>query len=180
MKTFKFTKAKWSQDIEGTWVSFLVTEKQDILELLSDIKDKVYSCTVKEVRKERSLDANAYYWILNGKLSAKLQMPPIVIYREHIKDIGDNYVVLPLKDEAVDKFRQEWGRDKLGWIVDLLGKSKHEGYTNVIAYYGSSTYNSSQMSRLISLMVDDCKDNGIDTMTPGEIEKLNDMWKGGK
>lgn len=180
MKTFKFTKARWSQDQEGTWVSFLVTDKRDVLELLSEIKDKIYSCMVKEDRGKRSLDSNAYYWVLMGKLSEKLQIPPTQIYRQHIQDIGGNFDVIPLKDEAVDRFVSVWTNNGIGWVVGILGKSKHDGYTNVVAYYGSSTYDSAQMSRLINNMVEDCAENGIDTMTPSEIEKLNAMWKGGK
>jgi hypothetical protein len=61
--------------------------------------------------------------------------------------------------------------------VDILGPSKLPGYTNVMAYYGSSTYDKAQMSRLISLMVDDCKENGGDVMSDDEIARINSMWK---
>ena len=176
MKSFKFKIAKWSQDMEGTWVSFLV-DKKDALELTSELKDKQYVCEVKEDRPKRSLDSNAYYWSLLGKLSAKLQIPPVDIYRQHIKDVGDNHEVLPLKDIAVEKFKANWEGNGIGWIVDILGPSKHEGYTNVIAYYGSRTYRSDQMSRLINLLVEDCKENGVETMSDEEIARINSMWK---
>ena len=176
MITFNFEKAKWHQDSEGTWISFKV-DRNKALEILSELKDKVYTCTIKLFRKDRSLDSNSYYWVLCGKLSAKLRIPPEQIYRQHIKDIGDNYEILPLKDVAVEKFRMVWSEKGIGWLTDIIGPSKHEGYTNVMAYYGSSTYDSSQMSRLISLMVDDCNDNDIEVMTPAEIERLNSMWK---
>lgn len=176
MKSFKFNKAKWIQDMEGTWVSFLV-DKKDALELTSELKDKQYVCEVKEYREKRSLDANAFYWTLAGKLSAKLRIPPEDIYRQHIKDIGDNYDILPLKDTAVDRFIRVWRDNGIGWIVDILGPSKHDGYINVMAYYGSRTYDKVQMSRLIDLMVEDCKENGVEVMSDDEIARINSMWK---
>ena len=176
MITFNFEKAKWHQDSEGTWISFKV-DRNKALEILSELKDKVYTCTIKLFRKDRSLDSNSYYWVLCGKLSAKLRIPPEQIYRQHIKDIGDNYEILPIKDVAVEKFKAVWNDKGIGWPVDIIGPSKHEGYTNVMAYYGSSTYSSSQMARLIDYMIQDCKDNEIETMTPAEVERLNSMWK---
>ena len=131
--------------------------------------------TIKPYKEKRSLNANAYYWKLCGKLSHELNIPPIEIYREHIKGIGGNYEVLPLKDEAVDKFREVWELNGMGYVTQVIGKAKLEGYTNIMAYYGSSTYNSKQMSQLIDLMVTDCKEQGIETLTPKELEKLKGL-----
>jgi hypothetical protein len=50
--------------------------------------------------------------------------------------------------------------------------SKINGCTNVILYYGSSTYNTAQMSLLIDHLVQDAKALGIETMTPQELEAL--------
>ena len=58
--------------------------------------------------------------------------------------------------------------------------SKIEGCTNVILYYGSSTYNTEQMSRLINLVVEDCKAQGVETMTPDEINRMLSLWGGAK
>ena len=61
-------------------------------------------------------------------------------------------------------------------MCDILGESKLDGYTNVITYYGSSTYDSLQMSRLINLIQEDCKQYGIEVMTPAELALLMDGW----
>ena len=45
-----------------------------------------------------------------------------------------------------------------------------------ILYYGSSCYYTKQMSRLIDLVVEDCKEQGIDTATPEEIALLKEEW----
>ena len=89
---------------------------------------------------------------------------------------------MPIRNEAVDKFISNWGRNndgkqRLGWICDILGDSKIEGYTNVCAYYGSSTYDSKQMSDLIDNIIFECEEQGIPTKTPEEIEKMKSLWE---
>lgn len=137
-------------------------------------QDKTKKYEVKEVKKKRSLDSNAYAWVLLGKLQEKLHMPKEDIYRKIIKEIG-SYEVIPVKNEAVERFRQAWSKNGLGWITETT-KSKLEGFTNVIAYYGSSSYNTSEMSRLIELIVQECKQQEIETMTPNELNSLLESW----
>ncbi|MGB4293600.1 MAG: hypothetical protein WBJ37_12055 [Bacteroidales bacterium] len=139
---------------------------------------KDYTVKIEPYKEKRSNDANAYYWTLAGKLSAKLGISNVEIYRQHIKDIGDNYEILPIRNDAVDKFTQAWQKNGIGWLTSIIGKSKLKGYTNIMAYYGSSTYDSKQMARLIDLMVEDCKLQGIETLTPAEIERMKGAWGG--
>lgn len=47
------------------------------------------------------------------------------------------------------------------------------------AYYGSSQYNAKQMTRLIRSVVEECKAQNIETMTPGELAGLMDRHGGG-
>lgn len=44
-------------------------------------------------------------------------------------------------------------------------------------YYGSSVYDKAQMARLIDIVVDECKEQGIETMTPEELARLTEEWK---
>ena len=67
-------------------------------------------------------------------------------------------------------------RQGLGWQVETL-ESKLKGCTNVVLYYGSSSYDTKQMSMLIDNIVQDCKALGIETMTPRELQALKDGWK---
>ena len=45
------------------------------------------------------------------------------------------------------------------------------------AYYGSSSFNTKQMSRLINNLVQDCQACGIETKTSAEIESLLRSWE---
>lgn len=134
-----------------------------------DYKEKDLNIKLSRYRKNRSKDSNAYFWGLCGQLSAKLKIAPRDIYRILVKEIGGNYEITPIKTEAVDAWVQIWENRGLGWVCEILGKSKIDGYTNVINYFGSSEYDTAQMSRLIELIVQECKNNGIETATPEEL-----------
>lgn len=148
------------------------TIEQVIQYLFKQDKSKKYE--VKEVKKRRSLDSNAYAWVLLGKLQEKLHIPKEDIYKSLIKEIG-SYEVIPVKNEAVERFRQAWSKNGLGWITETTS-SKLEGFTNIIAYYGSSSYNTAEMSRLIELIIQECKQQDIEIMTQNELKSLLESW----
>lgn len=137
--------------------------------------DKEYTITVKERKRKRSLNSNSYAWVLLGKLAEKLRIPKTDIYRNYVKEIGGNTKdIVCVQDKALDKLRSTWESNGLGWVTDTL-PSKIDGCTNVILYYGSSTYDVEQMNRLIQLIVQDCKEFGIETMSPEELDRLLDL-----
>ena len=113
-------------------------------------------------------------WVLVSKIQEKLNIPKEDVYRDAIKNIGV-YEVIPVKDEAVERFIEAWKHNGLGWVCETT-KSKLEGFTNVIAYYGSSTYNTKEMSRLVDLIVQECKQLNIETMTPEQLSVLKEEW----
>lgn len=167
-----FDRAQWMLMGGESWL-MLRTEARNAQKFCDDMKPgRVYDAELKEHREKRSLDANAYAWVLLGKLAAKLNIPKEEVYRQIIRDVGDNYEILPIRDEAVDKWISAWEEKGIGWCCDVLGKSKLGGYTNVIAYYGSSTYDSKQMSNFISLIVQECEEQDIETATPRELSLL--------
>ena len=138
-------------------------------------KDKEYTLTVKEHKKKRSLNANALYWKLADKLAEHLNKPKSEIYREHIKEIGGVSDIMCSIDQAVDKFCEVWKSQGLGWQTDVV-ESKLEGCKNIIVYYGSSTFDKTQMSRLINLAMQDCEQFGIPTYSQEEIDRLVKEW----
>lgn len=148
------------------------TQRQVINWLLEQDNTKKYE--VKEYKEKRSLDANAYAWVLLEKLQDRLHIPKEDIYRDLIRNIG-SYEVVPIKNEALSKFKQAWSKNGLGWITDTT-KSKLEGYTNVIAYYGSSIYNTKEMSRFIELIIQECEQLHIETRSKEEIDSLLESW----
>lgn len=137
------------------------------------------SIKAEKKRKKRSLDANDYLWVLCTKIAEKLQDGKTMVtkeevYRKHIEAVG-KYEPLAIAEEAVERFSQVWQRNGTGWLVKVVD-SKLNGCKKVFAYYGSSVYNTKEMSRLIDSVIEDCRALNIETMPPTELDMLLNEW----
>lgn len=182
MTELQFSKAKWMHDSEGLWLTLKVEAPfhQPVKRFCGEIKERLYAAVLKEYHPKRSLDANAYAWVLIGKLALTLRITPNEVYREAIRSIGDNYVTLPIRNDAVERWKAIWESKGIGWISEELGPSKLDGYTNMVNFYGSSVYDTRQMSALIDCIITECKAQGIETAKPDEIERLKQEWGRGQ
>ena len=153
-----------------------VNEVNDFKSLVDDMHEREkLSIEIKPFRQRRSLDANAYAWVLMDRIAEKLSHSKVDIYREYVKHIGGNSEVVCVKNAAVERLCEAWRNNGIGWQTDTM-PSKLDGCTNVILYYGSSTYDAAQMTRLLDLIVQDCHQLGISTETPDEIARLKSLW----
>lgn len=159
---------------EGTWLSLKINEPAVARRFILERRDCLYDCEIREHREKRSLDANAMYWELCGKLARAINEPPEEVYKRHIKDIG-NYEVLCVQDKAVGDFTRRWCSNHLGRFVETR-ESKIMGCITCLAYYGSSDFDKAQMSALIDNCIQDCKAVGIEIMTPDKIALLKEEW----
>jgi len=157
-------------------VSFEVEkDHQSLFQMYEELKTaERLTIKVGKFSKKRSLDANAYCWVLIGKLAEKLNVPRTEIYRSAVKEIGASDTVC-VQDKAVGSLCDAWSRNGIGWVTDTF-PSKIAGCTNVILYYGSSTYDVPTMCRLIDIIVQDCKAVGIETRSEEEINSLLGAW----
>ena len=165
--------------LEGGWL-MVKPEREDLGKAMAVVrkhKDKLYDLEVKEHRKKRSLDANAYAWVLINKIADALRITPKEIYRQAIQNVGGNYEILPVKAEAAEHFKQVWEAQGLGWPCVDMGKSKIDGYRNLRAYYGSSTYSTTQMAQLIDILIQDCRALDIEVKSDEEIASIMGAWK---
>lgn len=152
-------------------------DKSTLQNMYDELKDaERLTIKIGKYSKRRSLDANAYCWVMISRLAEKLNIPKTEIYRSAIKDIGGNSDIVCVQDKAVQSLCDGWERNGLGWQTDTL-PSKIEGCTNVVLYYGSSTYDTAQMSRLINSIVEECRLQGIETKPQEEIESLMKSWR---
>lgn len=168
-------------------ITFKTDEKiKAIAELASYIDSleagKVYTVTVEPQKKRRSLDANSFAWLMLDKIAACIHESKTEIYRSYIKEIGGNSDTVQMQAETpeelkkrVERLRDFWALRGLGWQSDIIESDKPTE-CSVVLYYGSSAYNSEQMSRLIEMIVQDCETFGIETKDPAELEMLVKEW----
>lgn len=173
----KAEKIGWSIDQEGTWLHLLISDGQ-AARTYAEGTDKPQRVKITNWREKRSLSANAYAWALLGKLSAALHLPPEEIYRQLIPDVGGNYTAVTVDLTGLNKLRETWGNNGKGWLVDVIGAGVKPGTVDVALYYGSSVYDTAQMARLIDLIVDECRENGIEYLPPDQLAAMLEAWDG--
>ena len=161
-------------------VEYIITSKDlpkaEIDELTQlTANGKELSVEIKPYRARRSLDANAYCWVLCQKLSEKLNCTKEDVYKEAIRKAGQ-FDFIAVTDKATEQFIKAWQSKGLGWYAEAL-ESKIDGCKKVMVYYGSSVYDSKEMSHLIDYIVSECKEQGIETLPPWEVERLKKEWK---
>jgi len=153
---------------------YILTSQDRPTPELNDLADKELSVEIKPYRARRSLDANSYCWVLCQKLSEKLNCTKEDIYKEAIRKAGQ-FDFIAVTESAADQFLKAWQSKGLGWYAEAL-ESKIEGCKKIMVYYGSSVYDSKEMAHLIDYIVSECKELGIETMTPAEISRMMNEW----
>lgn len=151
-------------------------------EELNNIKPDIeYTVEVKKKSRKRSINANSYMWVVCQQIAERLTVGGTYhskedIYRNAIKDCG-HFTPVPVRNDIVDTWRNRWGANGIGWVSEVLGPCKHtQGYTIVAMYHGSSTYDTTEMSRLIDCLLDECQQLGISTKSSEEIDSLIKEW----
>lgn len=125
--------------------------------------DRTYE--VREVRRRRSLTANAYYWAMLNQLARRLRMPDTEVHLNMLREYGSCEVLsVGLHVPLGDYFPYH---DVLG--VDWEGGEERR---IVKVYKGSSHMDSAEFSHLVNGMREECEAQGIDVMTPEEIARL--------
>ena len=179
MITIKVTDPKVIQLYRsGARISFAIPADQlTAAKLLADeLREGEISLNAMKWRNRRSLDANAYMWTLVDKIAQNTRQRPVDVYRHAIKEIPGNSTLVCVQDKAKDVLQKQWQAKGLGWQTEEL-KSKIEGCTNIVLYYGSSVYDTQQMSLLIDSIVEEAKALGIETLTPYELEGMKAQWQ---
>lgn len=153
-----------------------VATREDVRELCDTLKDVEVEIKIKKHTQKRSLDANAYCWQLLDKLALKLGGTKEELYKQYIKRVGV-FKDFSLTEDEARTFRTAWGMlGTAGWPTEQVDFAPDGERVVIRAYYGSSTYNTRRMSRLIDEIVQDCKEQGIETLTERELSLLKERW----
>jgi hypothetical protein len=147
-----------------------------IEEAMRELKDKPLSIEVKQWRERRSLDANAYAWVLIDRIAEVMRQGRTEVYRRYIKDVPGASQTVCVPTKAVAQLLHGWEHNGLGWTTETM-TSKLPDCTNVILFYGSSTFDTRQMSVMIDLIVQDAKALGIETLTPSELDRIKEDYE---
>ena len=145
----------------------ITIDKTDISEIINSEKPLVVK--IEPVKKRRSLDSNAYCWVLIGQIADILRASKEEVYFNMLKNYGQSTVVSVLSEINVTgffKYYEEFGR----------GEVKGKDFTHYKVYKGSSEFDTREMAVLIDGVISEAQELGIDTRTPEEIDKMKALW----
>lgn len=178
MRQLQFDKCRWQMDDSGSWLC-LRTDRNAAVKVCAEAEEgKTYEATIKPYKERRSLDANRYFWKILDEIADVLARDKNELYLSYVKRVGP-FKDFTLTENEAKTFRKAWSMLGTGWPTEQVDYDASGECVIIRAYYGSSQYNTKQMSRLIDLVVEDAKDLGIETMTPAELERLKEDWRGG-
>lgn len=148
------------------------------LSIVEELKNEnKLNIELKKYRKPRSLDANKYFWKLLQEVCDYKDIDTIEDYKRRVKELGI-FKQFKIMIQDVKTFEKIWTDRGIAWFCEIVDTT-YIGDTEfkiINAYYGSSSYNSKQMSRLIDNLVQDCKAVGIETKPQAEIDSLLKQW----
>lgn len=153
----------------------MIGNPQKLIEWLKeqDIK-KLFE--IKAYHQKRSLDANAYCWVLCTKIADVLLISKDDAYRQELEKYAPQILVPLDAEKNPDGYFRYYTYDCTTTLVDLeTNASSKVNYYRVIK--GSSEFDSEEMSRFIDCIIQDAQELEIETIPPAEIQRLKEMWK---
>lgn len=148
-------------------------------EVVEQLKSENKLCIeLKKWRQKRSLDANSYCWVLCDKIAKELCKDGTIVtkedvYKDAILQIG-SFEPFIVQEKTYMNFKRIWEKQGLGFLVQEV--SKKDKCIKVNCYYGSSTYNTKEMSLLIEDLIELAKTLNVETKSQSEIDSLLKEW----
>ena len=155
-------------------ISFML---EDMPDDMAGISGKQLTITAKPYRKKRSLNANAYCWVLCTKIADKEKSDKDSIYElmlqrygHVLEDQDNNAVIISLLSDIDVRVS--------GLHCKKIGEGHVQGklFNHYVVIKGSSEYDTSEMATFVDGIVSEAKDLGIETLTPDELERIKAAW----
>lgn len=140
---------------------------------------KALRLKVVQWREKRSLDANAYYWVLLSRLADVLKIPKPRAHNIMLRKYGQvetfdgagGYIRIPDTEKA-EETALEASTFHIRPTSQVITGTDGIHYRTYIMLKGSSEYDTREMSELIDGLVSECRELEIETLAPEEIERM--------
>jgi hypothetical protein len=158
-------------------ITFSINEKNILPEY-----EKIKNCEklrieVKKYREKRSLDANAYAWVVMSKMAETLRTSKEEVYELMLQRYGTNAVddegnlITISVPSKVDIHNADIHCAFMG--KGYVGEKEFNHYRLI---KGSSMYDTLEMSKFIDGIVSEAKELDIETATPEELRIMKERW----
>ena len=146
-------------------------EEGNVTEVLN-LNGKKLRITAKQYREKRSLNSNAYAWHLMQEIAEKIGSTKDEVYLNMLQRYSRSFAHMIVHKEIIPKLEEEYR------VVRDLGEVKVNGQVGqqVQVYFGSSTFDTKEMSVFLDGIISECKELGIEIIPQSDIDRMNAEW----
>lgn len=168
------------QNITKDWetnqyqITFTVNEPSAMIGV-NEIKScEKLSVKAEPYKKKRSVDANALLWVCLGKIADAMETPTDKwdIYLQMLKRYG-KYTHICVKPHVVDAVKAQWRECEEIGEVNINGQKA----VQMLCYFGSSTYDTKEFSRLLDGVISEMQEMGLETPASEEMQRALEQWE---
>ena len=148
------------------WGKCMTGKAEDIIKwLFTQDREKLFD--IEEHKDKRSLNANALLWKCLGDIANAIHSDKWTVYLQMLKRYG-TYTYICVKPEAVEGIKKQWRE------VEEVGRGLMNGVESVqlLCYFGSSTMNTSEFSRLLDGVISELEEMGLPSPGQEELDRV--------
>jgi hypothetical protein len=163
-----------SRSIEG---KPRVTFEVDSFDEIRGMEEKELSIEITTKRNKRSLNANAYFHVLMGKIAEKLKISKqraknLLLAKYGQREILEDGPLIISIVSNVDMLE----REDIHCVPVGYGEVNGKDFTHWAVLKPSHEYDTKEMAELIDGTIEDAKELGIETLSPAELERMKAAW----
>lgn len=155
-----------------------VTFEVDAIDEIRGMEEQEIAIEVKIRRNKRSLNANAYFHVLMGKIAEKLKISKqraknLLLAKYGQREILEDgpFIISILSN--VDMLE----REDIHCVPVGYGEVNGKDFTHWAVLKPSHEYDTKEMAELIDGTIEDAKELGIETLSPAELERMKAAWQ---
>lgn len=144
----------------------------EVLEALEKAREKVLDISVDVHREKRSTDANGLLWHCIGELTNVTGRDKWEEYLSLLRQYG-KYTYIVVKEKAVEDMKKQWRE------VEVIGEYDMHGEKGVqlLCYFGSSTYNTTEFSKLLQGTFYEMQQAGLQPPPSSDMRRALEKWE---
>jgi hypothetical protein len=165
---------EYSRSLEG---KPRVTFEVDSFDEIRGMEEKELSIEITTRRNKRSLNANAYFHVLMGKIAEKLKISKqraknLLLAKYGQREILEDGPLIISILSNVDMLE----REDIHCVPVGYGEVNGKDFTHWAVLKPSHEYDTKEMAELIDGTIEDAKELGIETLSENEIKRMEAAW----
>ena len=166
---------EYSRSLEG---KPRITFEVDSFDEIRGMEEKELSIEITTKRNKRSLNANAYFHVLMGKIAEKLKISKqraknLLLAKYGQREILEDGPLIISILSNVDMLE----REDIHCVPVGYGEVNGKDFTHWAVLKPSHEYDTKEMAELIDGTIEDAKELGIETLSPAELERMKAAWQ---